>query len=266
MKTYTETDQQLHYLSQVIAKANRTYVAAKDDDSHTNLYFDPLGDRLTGRWIEVPGGKLLLTLNLPTQTFELVDKRSKVVGSVATLQRRRVEVERELADVFVTQGLPVEGLLADMHYAIPEYAFAGQEIGQLAPEGLRTWEEYRALANQAALLLLGHAQLWEEIRIWPHHFDTGIYLKVKEDLGIGFGLAMEDDMIGAPYFYLSAYPEGRSIEYQDLPAGKHWKWELNENWKGAVLPLPQLEPYPPAERLDMLAPYLRQVYGWMMGQ
>ncbi|MFT5886141.1 MAG: hypothetical protein ACI9IP_002605 [Arcticibacterium sp.] len=42
MTGYTQTDQQLHWLSQIIAKANRTYVPAEEDDSHTNLYFNAL--------------------------------------------------------------------------------------------------------------------------------------------------------------------------------------------------------------------------------
>lgn len=47
---YNKTDHQVHLLSQIIAKFNRTYVAEKEDDSHTNLDFDPLGHRLYGRF------------------------------------------------------------------------------------------------------------------------------------------------------------------------------------------------------------------------
>ncbi len=59
MQAYIKTDRQLHWLSQVIAKINRTYVPKKNDDSHTNLYFDNLGKRITGRWID----RSLITLH-----------------------------------------------------------------------------------------------------------------------------------------------------------------------------------------------------------
>ena len=42
MHAYIKTDQLLHRLSQLIAKMNRQFVAKKEDDSHTNFYFDPL--------------------------------------------------------------------------------------------------------------------------------------------------------------------------------------------------------------------------------
>ena len=50
MEGYTYADQKLHFLTQVIAKANRSYVPTKPDDSHTNLYFDTLDNRIVGRW------------------------------------------------------------------------------------------------------------------------------------------------------------------------------------------------------------------------
>ena len=46
MKTYNKVDQQLHLLCQVIGKANRTFVPDKADESHTNLHFDPWGNKI----------------------------------------------------------------------------------------------------------------------------------------------------------------------------------------------------------------------------
>jgi len=46
MQEYIKVDQYLHQLVQVIAKANRTFVQEKEDDSHTNLYFDSLGEKI----------------------------------------------------------------------------------------------------------------------------------------------------------------------------------------------------------------------------
>jgi hypothetical protein len=37
---------------------------------------------------------------------------------------------------------------------------------------------------------------------------------------------MKYNMTGAPYFYLSPYPNGRDLQFKNVPAG-NWKWEKN---------------------------------------
>ena len=57
-------------------------------------------------------------------------------------------------------------------------------------------------------------------------------------MGIGFGLAIEDQMVGAPYFYLSGYGlKGHEINYDSLAPLTYGNWKVTEGWKGAVLPL-----------------------------
>ena len=48
MQEYINTDRQLHWLSQVITKVNRSFVPAEKDDSHTNLYFDVIQKGIYG--------------------------------------------------------------------------------------------------------------------------------------------------------------------------------------------------------------------------
>ena len=67
MQRYPKVDQQIHLLSQLIAKANRTFVPKSEDDSHTNLFFDPLGNRITGRWVKAGKNKVIFALNLGRQ-------------------------------------------------------------------------------------------------------------------------------------------------------------------------------------------------------
>ncbi len=47
MQEYNNSDRQIHWLSQVMAKANRAYVPEQKDDSHTNLYFDAPEKRIS---------------------------------------------------------------------------------------------------------------------------------------------------------------------------------------------------------------------------
>ena len=112
----------------------------------------------------------------------------------------------------------------------------------IADEEIRLWKMYRSLANLACDNLMSHLKSKSEIRIWPHHFDTGIYVGPSTQIGIGFGLAMEDSIVGTPYFYYSGYGlDGYSIDYTNFQVLKIGKWIVQENWKGAVLPLQDLE-------------------------
>lgn len=53
---------------------------------------------------------------------------------------------------------------------------------------------------------------------------------------------MEDSIVGAPYFYYSGYGlNGYTIDYEKFKVLEIGKWIVQENWKGAVLPLQDLE-------------------------
>ncbi len=50
--------------------SNLTFVTAKEDDSHTSLFFDAMGSRIFGRWIDTPEGNRILSCRLPVRRFE----------------------------------------------------------------------------------------------------------------------------------------------------------------------------------------------------
>lgn len=238
MYPYSETDQQIHFWAQTIARFNRTYVPQKSDDSHTNLAFDPVGKRLMGRWASSPKGDRLMTLNLLTFSFEILDRSLRVIRSFDIEGKIQAELEEEIFAQLAELGFDPEGFAAPMHYEIPDYGFAKQAFSPPERSSLETWAEYRTLANEAALAMLTHLQVEDEIRIWPHHFDTGIYVEPTDQVGIGFGLAMEDGMAGEPYFYASAYGlNGHKVDYEELMPLCVGNWIREENWKGAVLKL-----------------------------
>jgi hypothetical protein len=266
MHNYTKTDIQLHWLCQIIAKANRTFVPKKADDSHTSLYFDALGNRVMGRWISTEGHACIFTLNLANQQVEVLNAQHQVVAAVETIAKVRAQLEAEISALLPRLGLAPEGFTDALHYEIPAYDFADKPIPLLDATSIDEWKHYRQLANEACSLLLGNAGLGEEIRIWPHHFDTGIYFKLSSKMGIGFGLAMEDAMAGAPYFYMSAYPAEGTIDYKNVQEGEAWRWEIGEYWKGAILPIDQLENKSLMEQQQLLKSYLREAFGWFLKQ
>jgi hypothetical protein len=264
MNQYTLVDRQLHLLSQLIAKFNRTYMPAKDDDSHTNLFFDPIGERITGRCVRTETLGILPTFNLKDQMFQFLDLSCKVLISVETVGKKLDDIETEIEALLPNLGLNPAGFTDKLHFEITKYDFAELPVEPLG-EGLASWRQYRSLANQICFSFLGYVQVHEEVRMWPHHFDTGIYFNAKNDLGLGFGLAMEDNMAGAPYFYLSAHPKTKEIAYQRLPKG-NWKWEIGEHWKGAILTLDVLQSHAYPKNIEVIHDYIRSVYLWMVTQ
>ncbi len=264
MQEYINTDQQIHWLSQIIAKANRSFVPKESDDSHTNLYFDLLGNRIGGKWIETSGNKIILTLNLETLHFECLNASYKVVAFIETIGKTATIVEQEIADKLIELGLNPKGFTDKMHFEIPKYSFTNDAIQSIPDQNSNAWRCYRNLANQACSHLLNYLQIESEIRIWPHHFDTGIYAVTNNGLGIGFGLAMKDDLIGDAYFYMSAYPATGSLNYENLPTFSEGRWEVGENWQGAVLPLSVLKQLSMQEVEDAIKNFLLTAISWFI--
>lgn len=242
MKDYTKTDQILHLLCQIIAKANRTFTPAKKDDSNTNLAYNMRKNRIEGRWIIAPKGKIILSLNLSNFKFEWIDEQDVVLDSFPSIGFTIEKIENEIDKGLDSLGLHSGTFKEPMHYEIPAYSFLNDPIALISFDEIRLWKMFRGLANVACDNLMLDLKSKSEIRIWPHHFDTGIYIEPSTKIGIGFGLAMEDSLVGAPYFCFSGYGlNGYTIDYTNIDELKIGKWIVEENWKGAVLPLHDLE-------------------------
>jgi hypothetical protein len=212
-----------------------------DDDSHTNLYWEPFKKRILGRWIKTPRGLLLPALNLEHTKFEWLDKQMEVITEVSLLHRNY---------------LP-------LHFEIPDYSFKNIPIIEVEQQELSEWSYYRSLANHVLKDVGEHVQRDVEVRIWPHQFDTGIYYQWNNDLGIGSGLAMEDDSAGAPYFYISAYPGHDQIDYTKASTLSNGKWIKEGSWKGGILPINELIPESAMQTLEV---FYRQALTFLLNQ
>ncbi|MCK5372368.1 MAG: hypothetical protein KAQ62_27590 [Cyclobacteriaceae bacterium] len=264
MQEYTKTDQQLHWICQIIAKANRTFVQKEEDDSHTNLYFDRIGNKIVGRWIETPHGKLILSLVLSNLHLEWLNESLDTTKSVSSIGRHASEIEQELTEGMQKLGLDPDGFMDKLHFEIPSYTFAHEPIQEIGIAKLNEWKHYRQLANEACVMVMGYLQVFGEIRIWPHHFDTGIYIEPNERIGIGFGLAMEDSMAGSPYFYVSGYPKKGEINYVNLPQLNRGKWEVDGQWKGALLPLSEIKNLSYEEQQKSILEFSKYTLDWFI--
>ncbi|MFV1884511.1 MAG: hypothetical protein ACMZ7B_08490 [Balneola sp.] len=241
MNKYPQTDQRIHYLAQILAKAGRTYVEKKDDDSHTNLGFVPSKNWLETHWINSEKGKVKLVLRITDFCMLWLNEQEEAFQIVSTVLKTPKEVEEQLKKGIRESGLDPEGFSEPMHFEIPEYSFTGQPFQMINRHNLDEWTQWRSLGNEACEKVSGILDVETPIRVWPHHFDTGIYVQATESLGIGFGLAMEDEMAGAPYFYMSGYPSEGSLDYSNAPELKSGRWEITNGFKGAILPLTSFE-------------------------
>jgi hypothetical protein len=266
MQEYNLCDRQLHWLSQVLAKTNRTYIKKQKDDSHTNLYFDPIANKICGRWIESKKGKRILILNLNTLSFELIDDKLKSLLSVPVYNKSIEQLENEIASHLISMELDTNEFFKKLHFEIPDYKIDNISMNSISDRGLEKWRFYRELAGEACYELLGYLQSESEIRIWPHHFDTGIYTRVNKKLSLGFGLAMEDAMIGQPYFYMTGYSDESPINYKNIPLLSKGKWETGENWNGAVLPLSEMSNTSYSEADKTLRLFIVETSNWFLIQ
>lgn len=264
MYKYINTDQHIHCLCQTIAKANRTFAQKREDDSHTNLYYDSIGNRIFGRWIETPKGKIILSLNLRNLQYDCLNTSLQTEKSFISIGKTANTVEKEMEAYLIELDMNPAGFRNDLHFKITDYPFKSDPIGSIDKEHIEAWKHYRQLANDACAWLLGHLQQLGEVRIWPHHFDTGIYVIPNENLGLGFGMAMEDTMVGTPYFYLSGYPLQGDINYTHIPKLIHGKWEIGENWNGAVLPLQEIAHLNSEQARKIIIRFIKNTSNWFL--
>lgn len=259
---YIKTDEHIHQLCQTIAKVNRTFVAKQEDDSHTNLYFDDLDARIVGRQVETKIGSLVFSLNLHSYGFEWLDIGKNTIQSFDIVGKTIAEFEEEISSKLSDLSLDRKGFKDDLHFEITDYKFKNDGFHFPEEDEIEEWMAYRSMANQVCALLAGFANNNAEIRIWPHHFDTGIYFELPNGTGISFGFAMSDNVLNAPYLYMSAFPKNGAVDHKNAPEIGAGKWHISEDFTGAVLycnqPLEQLQ--------ENLPEFMIAAYQWLVNQ
>lgn len=260
MQEYKTTDQLLHQLSQLIAKVNQAYLPHQDDDSHTNLYYDEVGRRITGRWVTFQDNKYLLVFDLLKWEYQVLDESLTSLIRISQSGKTLDQTESEVAAFLKELGFQVEDMNKPFRYEIPVYSFLHEKINKPDSQSLESWMLVRGLANQANRLLLGYLQQEAEIRIWPHHFDTGLYVEANSQVGIGFGLAMADSMVDEPYFYLAGYALKNKVwNWEKVTELVEGEWIISEGWKGAVLPITKVNHEKP-----QLSGYIQSALAWFL--
>jgi len=83
-------------------------------------------------------------------------------------------------------------------------------------------------------------------------------------MNIGFGWAMQDELVGLPYFYMAGYPTEKKLTYQDLPNLGKGRWLLDDHFNGAILPIDQLTELNRETQLEVIADYSKKAVHYFL--
>ncbi len=224
---------QMHLAAQYLAAMGISFLEKKEDDSHTNLGFSIEKESLVTRPLETSG--ITLSLNYTLFTLEWSGNNgTKTLRLDGTTHADVLQWVRRMAKDSNLKNPYTYNLHYELPYKIKDdYIFKLQDVSRL-----KELTEYRKLSQSVIQEFLKNNKLDSEIRIWPHHFDTGAFTPLADNPGvsIGLGMAIPDAMCNDYYLYISAYQGHDGIETIGLKTLTNGKWH-NNGFKGAVLPV-----------------------------
>ncbi|GLR18479.1 hypothetical protein [Portibacter lacus] len=247
LKGINKATEQIHVAIQFLSMAGEFLVDKKDDHSNANLGWMPVKEKFITHpfgadknyVMELSPGDMTVTL------LNVSDASHDVIGLKGKTQK---EVTKWIKDKL--KALKIEGgskYKIAPPYDLPKYADVKDKTFKkpskravLGFTKLRTWAEH--FVNKYKMPYPSA----DTTRTWPHHFDHASYIplaqnKKGEDIkSIGMGLAIHDDMIAEPYFYISVWEKDKAHDLSKMKALSSGYW-LNDGFKGAVLPIFDLE-------------------------
>ena len=222
-------EKQMHLAAQYLAAAGISFLEKESDDSHTNLGFNtesgclsthPLSDNGDVLCLDYEKFALEWTSNKGTTTFELDGAmHAEVLNWLEDTSKARLNKTYHY----------------EFHYDLP-YSIAHSFTFELLDTyRLMELKDLRALAQLVLENIDKQYNLNTSIRIWPHHFDTGIYSPLPDsDITIGLGLAIPDQISNKHYLYISGYKNGNTIATSKLPKLASGEWK-SDGFTGAIL-------------------------------
>ncbi len=222
-------EEQLHLAAQYLAAAAIGFVKVEDDDRHTNLGYDPTTATLHTRALSENGVSLIFRFTEFSLEWETASQKEKFPLDGKTHAEVVQWLEQRSKE---TLG---KSYVYHLHYDLP-YAIDSNYTFKLTnANGLKRLRDLRTLAQNALQKVRAAFDLATEIRIWPHHFDTGGYAALPNtEIYIGFGMAIPDTVFNDHYFYLSAYHNNKMLSTSGFKKLDQGSW-VDDGFKGAIL-------------------------------
>ena len=253
-----QTDQTLHSLAQLLALTAMQWLPARPDDSHTNLIWNSHKNRLEGQPFTCKGQQIRLIIDMDAFALNFIDDRDNVLASFSPANRTPAHAMAWWKSQMQAWGIAeIRGL----NYQLANDSVPAETVYE-HPSGLADWAYWRTMANETLHTLTAWSGRNSEVRVWPHHFDTGVYYSLIDDSGqeraaIWAGYAIADSVCAEPYYYLSGYSRSQVVDMGQAPALKMGEWRNGPDWKGALLPVSSINN--PAVVDD----FFRESYRWV---
>lgn len=224
------TIEQIHLASQYLAAAGISFLPKQDDDSHTNFGWDVNNSRLSTHSFGSDNSQI--GLNFKTGELEWL-KGNAITSKISLNGSTHSEVLTWINDASVQSGLG-KGYDYNFHYELPYPALQDNDSFKIDLNDSAEYAKQLSTANTAMETFLAENKLSSPIRVWPHHFDLGIYAELSEGLFTAAGLAVPDTMVDELYFYASAYKKNEEVPTDSFSGLKLGEWR--KDWQGATLP------------------------------
>lgn len=219
----------MHLAAQYLAAAGISFVAKRDDDSHTNLGFSIERACMETHPLSENGD----ILSLDYKNFSLNWKAKS--GSTSfpldgAIHANVLNWLKETSKTYLNKSYAYE-----FHYDLPYEITDDFEFELVDANRLTELLQLRILAQSTLEATLSENNLESPIRVWSHHFDSGAYVNLNTDIAIGFGLAIPDTMCTEHYFYISGYKGHDALNTEGFSILSNGEWK-NDGFKGAILP------------------------------
>ncbi|NER16089.1 hypothetical protein [Spongiivirga citrea] len=224
----------MHLAAQYLATAAISFIVKKEDDSHTNLGWN---DHILETHEFSNGDKL--GLNYQNFSLEWMQQNGSK-ESFSLNQSTHKEITDWISQTSISKDIQ-KPYKYELHYELPYNEVTDESNYELTNrEDLNTLIKQRDLAQDVISSILKFNEFDSAIRIWPHHFDTGAFVIVNDNLSIGIGMAIPDSFINDFYFYISGYDGHDPVILKSVDDLKHGNYYTNE-WQGFAISLNGLD-------------------------
>jgi len=222
-------EEQIHLAAQYLAAAGISFLEKKPDDSHTNLGFIADRGEVETHALSANNDKLILNYN----TFSLEWKSNTEKIAFELDGASHDEVLQWLSKTSKTHLNKTYSY--DLHYDLP-YAIKNDSKFSLSDASkLKDLMHLRILAQFIIEKIDHHFKLNTSIRIWPHHYDTGLYDALPDtDISVGLGLAIPDSVCSEHYLYITGYKNGKAMDTSTFDKLSNGEWKSG-GFTGAIL-------------------------------
>ncbi|ADB38546.1 hypothetical protein [Spirosoma linguale] len=238
INTLNEADRSLHSLTQLIALTGTNALPNQADDRQANLGWNPDRQWLEGLPFTGHGQALRLVIDLPAFSLQFVHADDDPVARFQLEQKTPTDALNWWQMQMTKWGFST---VKPTNYTL-ETPPVPLDDPYIRPAGLTDWANWRTQANQQLTRLNESSGLTSDVRIWPHHFDTGVYYSFPDESGneqaaIWAGYAIADAVCPEPYFYISGYSRRQPIDFNTAPPLPAGEWIVRPDWQGACLPV-----------------------------